>query len=352
MKKNTLRTCIILLFVIINFPASSQEIIVKGTVIDTINRVSLDKAVVSLLRSRDSVLIQFVRTNEKGDFILKEVTPAKYLLLISYPNYADYLDKIEVTRENIIELGKIPLLTKAQLLEEVIVKQKISAIRMRGDTMEYRADSFRVTANANVQDLLRKMPGITVNGKGEITAQGQKVEKVLVDGEEFFSDDPAVVTQNLRADAIDKVQSFDKKSDQAAFTGIDDGQKTKTINLVLKEDKKNGYFGKLEAGSDADRYRYGKAMVNSFKGKKKAAAYITTDNTKFEALNWEERRNYGEDFNSTSEISDDGSMMIWSGGDNFSNGQGFPTSVTGGLHFSNKWNKDKHNSINTYQFND
>lgn len=352
LKKNTLRTCIILLFVIINFPASSQEIVVKGTVFDTINRVSLDKAVVSLLRSRDSVLIQFVRTNEKGNFILKEVTPAKYLLLISYPNYADYLDQIEVTRENIIELGKIPLLTKAHLLEEVIVKQKISAIRMRGDTMEYRADSFRVTANANVQDLLRKMPGITVNGKGEITAQGQKVEKVLVDGEEFFSDDPAVVTQNLRADAIDKVQAFDKKSDQAAFTGIDDGQKTKTINLVLKEDKKNGYFGKLEAGSDADRYRYGKAMVNSFKAKKKAAAYITSDNTQFEALNWDERRNYGEDLNFSTQMSDDGGMIIFSGGDDLSNGQGFPTSVNGGLHFSNKWNKDKHNSINTYQFND
>jgi hypothetical protein len=320
----TLRTGIFLLFVIVHFSARSQELVIKGTVIDTINQVALHKAVVSLLRSKDSVLIRYVRTNEKGEFILEGIRPSTYFLLISYPNYADYIDRVDVEPGKVNELGKIPLITKAQLLEEVIVKQKISAIRMRGDTTEYRADSFRVNANANVQDLLRKMPGITVNGKGEITAQGQKVEKVLVDGEEFFSDDPAVVTQNLRADAIDKVQSFDKKSDQAAFTGIDDGQKTKTINLVLKEDKKNGYFGKLEAGSDADRYRYGKAMVNSFKGKKKAAAYITTDNTKFEALNWEERRNYGEDFNSTSEISDDGSMMIWSGGDNFSNGQGFP----------------------------
>ncbi|MFN7539475.1 MAG: outer membrane beta-barrel family protein [Bacteroidota bacterium] len=352
MNRFTLRTGIILLFFIVHFSARSQELVIKGAVIDTINQVALHKAVVSLLRSKDSVLVQYVRTNEKGEFILQGIRPSTYLLLISYPNYADYLDRVDVEPGKVNELGKIPLITKAQLLEEVIVKQKISAIRMRGDTTEYRADSFRVNANANVQDLLRKMPGITVNGKGEITAQGQKVEKVLVDGEEFFSDDPAVVTQNLRADAIDKVQAFDKKSDQAVFTGIDDGQTTKTINLVLKEDKKNGYFGKVEAGSDADKYRYGKGMVNSFKGKKKAAAYITTDNTQFESLNWDERRNYGEDLNTRTEFSDDGGMMIWSGGDDFSSGQGFPNSVTGGLHFSNKWNKDKHNSINTYQFND
>ncbi len=347
-----LRTLLLSFAIGIAFSANAQQLVIKGAVIDTINHQPLDQAVISLLRSKDSVLVQFVRTNPKGQFQLKGVVPAKYIILISYPNYADYVDQIQVATDQVNDLGNIPLLTKVQLLEEVIVKQKIAAIRMRGDTTEYRADSFRVSANANVQELLRKMPGITVNGKGEITAQGQKVEKVLVDGEEFFSDDPAVVTQNLRADNIDKVQAFDKKSDQAVFTGIDDGQTTKTINLVLKEDKKNGYFGKLETGSDADRYRYGKAMVNSFKAKKKVAAYITTDNTRYEALNWDERRNYGDDLNTRTEFSDDGGMMIWSSDDDFSNGQGFPNSITGGLHFSNKWNKDKHNSINTYQFND
>ena len=347
-----LRTLLLSFAIGIAFSANAQQLVIKGAVIDTINHQPLDQAVISLLRSKDSVLVQFVRTNSKGQFQLKGVVPAKYIILISYPNYADYVDQIQVAIDQVNDLGNIPLLTKVQLLEEVIVKQKIAAIRMRGDTTEYRADSFRVSANANVQELLRKMPGITVNGKGEITAQGQKVEKVLVDGEEFFSDDPAVVTQNLRADNIDKVQAFDKKSDQAVFTGIDDGQTTKTINLVLKEDKKNGYFGKLEAGSDADRYRYGKAMVNSFKAKKKIAAYVTTDNTRYEALNWDERRNYGDDLNTRTEFSDDGGMMIWSSDDDFSNGQGFPNSITGGLHFSNKWNKDKHNSINTYQFND
>ena len=96
---------------------------------------------------------------------------------------------------------------------------------MKGDTTEYRADSFKVQANATVEELLKKLPGIQVDKNGQITAQGQKVQKVLVDGEEFFGDDPTLVTQNIRADMVDKVQVFDKKSEQATFTGVDDGQK-------------------------------------------------------------------------------------------------------------------------------
>jgi hypothetical protein len=272
--------------------------------------------------------------------------------MVTYPSYADYVDKISVDQGKDLALGSLPLITKANLLQEVIVRQRISAIRVKGDTTEYRADSFHVSPNADVQELLRKMPGIQVNSKGEITAQGDKVEKILVDGEEFFSDDPAVVTKNLRADAVDKIQTYDKKSDQAEFTGIDDGQKIKTLNIQLKEDKKKGYFGKLEAASDFGQYRSGKALVNIFKGKRKIAAYVTTDNTKFESLNWDEQRNYAGDANTTTQISDDGGIMIWSGGDDFSYGQGYPNSITGGFHFSNKWDKDRNNSNNTYQFND
>ena len=328
----------------------AQQGSIKGMVTDTLNKQNLSNAVVSVLRAKDSVLVKFTRTNKEGNFDLPNLTAGKYIVMVSYPTYADYVDII-TTRTGITDLGKIPVITKATLLQEVIVKQTIGSIRMKGDTTEYKADSFKVSANADVQELLRKMPGIQVNSKGEITAQGERVQKVLVDGEEFFSDDPAVVTKNLRADAVDKVQSFDKKSDQAVFTGIDDGQKIKTLNLTLKEDKKKGYFGKAEAGGDFDKYGYGKLLANSFKGKRKISGYLTTDNTKFESLNWDENRNYGGDANTTTQINDDGGMSIWSTSDEFSYGNGFPRSVTGGFHFSNKWNNDKHNSNNTYQFN-
>ena len=323
----------------------------KGTISDTSNKQNLANAVISILRVKDSVLVKFTRTNIQGDFALTNLRSGNFILMVTYPGYADYVEKIIVEIGNDKSLGIIPLITKAKLLEEVIVRQRVSAIRVKGDTTEYKADSFHVSANADVQELLRKMPGIQVNSKGEITAQGEKVEKVLVDGEEFFSDDPAVVTKNLRADAVDKIQAFDKKSDQAVFSGIDDGQKIKTLNIKLKEDKKKGLFGKVEAGYDFEKYRYGKLLGNAFKGKRKISAYLTTDNTKFESLNWDENKNYAGDANITTEIGDDGGMMMWSQGDEFSWGRGFPTSTNGGFHFSNKWDKDKFNSNNTYQYN-
>lgn len=348
MKKLTALLFVMGLFALTNIYAQNASL--KGTVVDTTNKVNLQHAVVSLLRPKDSVLVKFVRTDQQGQFNFGNLPATKYIMIISYPDYADFVDDIDLSAQPQKTLGNIYVTTKAHLLEEVIVKQRISAIRMKGDTTEYRADSFYVGPNANVQDLLKRMPGIQVNSKGEISAQGQKVEKILVDGEEFFSDDPAVVTQNLRADAVEKVQVFDKKSDQAVFTGIDDGQTAKTINLQLKEDAKKGYFGKIEAGSDFDRYKYGKGMLNAFKGKRKLAAYITNDNTRFESLNWNERNNYGSN-NTNMEVMDDGGIMMYSSGDEFSYGQGLPTSTTGGFLFSNKWNQDKHNINNSYQYN-
>jgi hypothetical protein len=328
----------------------SQSGEISGKIKDTLNKISLANATISLVRVSDSLLVKFIRTNADGSFKLSNIIAGKYFLMISNHTYADYVDKIIVDEKPLL-LGIIPLITKAKLLEEVVVKQKIAAIRIKGDTTEYKADSFKVAANASVQDLLKKLPGITVNSRGEITAQGQTVKKVLVDGEEFFSDDPAVVTQGLRADAIDKVQVFDKKSDQATFTGIDDGEKNKTINLQMKEDKKKGYFGKVEVGSDFDKYRSSKVLANIFKAKKKLAAYITNDNTRFDGLDWEERKNYSEDLSSSMEMNEDGGMMFWSNGDDFSWGEGFPTNTTAGLHYSQKWKEDKHNISNTYQYN-
>lgn len=343
---------LLILLVLIGFVSvEAQERVIKGIVNDTLNKQNLSNAVVSLLRPKDSVLVKFVRTDSKGNFTIPKVIAGNYILQVSYPNYAEYSDNINFTGTEDKLMGTIPLITRANLLQEVIVKQRISAIRVKGDTTIYTADSFHVSANADVQELLKKMPGIQVNSKGEITTQGERVNKVLVDGEEFFSDDPAVVTKNLRADAIDKVQVFDKKSDQAVFTGIDDGQKQKTINLQLKEDKKKGFFGKAEAGTDFDKYNYGKLMANAFKGKRKLAGYITHDNTKFETLNWDENRNYAGDPNTTTTITDDGGIMMYSSGDEFSWGQGLPISTTAGFHFSNKWNEDKSNTNHTYQFN-
>jgi hypothetical protein len=348
MKKLTLLFSISVLLSIVSW---AQQASIKGNLLDTSNKQSLQHAVVSVIKQKDSVLLKYTRADAKGDFELKNIPAGNYILQITYPLYADYVDNITLEANNTKSLGTIALIQKAKLLEEVIVKQKISAIRIKGDTTEYKADSFKVGANANVQDLLKRMPGIQVNSKGEITTQGQKVEKILVDGEEFFSDDPAVVAQTLRADAVNTVQVFDKKSDQATFSGIDDGVKTKTINLQLKDDKKKGYFGKAEGGTDFDYYKSGKLLANAFKGKRKIAGYVTYDNTKFESLNWQDRNNYGGNLNTSTEFGDDGSVSMYYNGDEFSNSQGLPNALTAGLQYSKKWNEDKQNINGNYQYN-
>src|ERR1700744_5874502 len=156
-----------------------------------------------------------------------------------------------------------------------MIKGTASQMKIKGDTTEFNAKAFVIQPNDKVEDLLRQLPGIQVDKDGKITAQGETVTKVLVDGEEFFGDDPTLVTKNIRADMVDKVQLYDKKSDQAAFTGVDDGVRTKTINIKLRADKKNGSFGKITSGVGTDSYYEGQGMYNQFTAKQKFSVYGT-----------------------------------------------------------------------------
>lgn len=351
-KKDCLRRIVyvVALGFIVSSSFAQSALNIKGQVTDSTEKKQLQFASVSILRAKDSVLVGSTRADKEGQFNLVAKMAGNYILIVTYPQYASYVDQITLDGTQALNLKTIYLNTKAHLLKEVIVKNTVSAIRIKGDTTEYKADSFYVSPNADVAELLKKMPGIQVNSKGEITAQGEKVNKVLVDGEEFFSDDPAVVTKNIRADIVDKIQVFDKKSDQATFTGIDDGQKTKTINVQLKEDKKNGYFGKAEIGADFKQYGNGKLMANAFKGKKKMAAYFTQDNTKFEALNWDETRNYSDGGNTNMEVGEDGGIsMYFSGEGDFGDNVGLPKQQSAGLVFGNKWAKLSTNNTAQYQ---
>ena len=338
-----------LLFIFFSFltiQLFSQKAAIRGSVSDTLEHRNLEHAVVSLLRSKDSLLIKFNRTDNKGNFELTNLKAGKYFLLVSYPEYADYTDDILLNDSSQINLNQLPMITKEHLLKEVVVRQTIGAIKMKGDTTEFKADSFHLQANANVEELLKKLPGIQVDKNGKITAQGEKVQKVLVDGEEFFGDDPTLVTQNIRADMVDKVQVYDKKSEQATFTGIEDGEKSKTINLKLKADKKKGYFGKLSSGAGSDGYQENQDMINYFKKKEKLAAFGIVSNTGKTGLNWQDQNSYGDGSGGGLMIVD-GEIMGSSSYDDITgwegnyNGQGKPLVQTGGLHFNNKWNDDK-----------
>jgi len=332
------------------------QYIIKGNIKDTVNNSPLPNAAITLINAKDSSLATYARAGADGSFELHVDTVGKFTILITFPGFADYVDKIQV-KEKITDLGLLPMITKSHLLKEFVLNQHVGAIKIKGDTTEYMADSFKVKDNATVEELLKRLPGIEVNKNGDVVAQGQKVEKILVDGEEFFSDDPAVVTKGLAAKTVDKVQVFDKKSDDAAFTGIDDGQKIKTINLELKDDMKKGYFGKAEAGGGTDGYFQNQAMINAFKGKRQLSAFGIAANTGQVGLGWSDQNKYSSG-NGVTEINDEGQVMTtftssdddMGGWDGKYNGQGLPKAWTGGVHYADKWNEDKEHLTGNYRF--
>ncbi|WP_018626132.1 outer membrane beta-barrel protein [Niabella aurantiaca] len=329
---------------------------IKGQLADTTEQRDLTNALVSLLSQKDSTLIKFTRTSKQGNFQISGLDTGKYIVMVTHPYFADYFDNITLQAQAPLDLGTIQLFSKLKMLENVVVKSG-SAIRIKGDTTVYTADSFKVREGANVEELLRKLPGIQVDRNGQIKAMGETVKNVLVDGEEFFGNDPGIATKNLRADIVKEVEVYDKKSDQATFTGIDDGVREKTINLKLKEDKKKGYFGKIEAGGGLGRNEdpgtgnkfNNAAMINAFKGKRKIAAYGIMSNTGTLNLNWDDRNKYGGSGDNI-EMSGDGSIMFYSGGDDYNSSDGIPTNWNGGFHYSNKFNQDKHSLNAGYKF--
>ncbi|MEO7307757.1 MAG: TonB-dependent receptor [Ferruginibacter sp.] len=320
----------------------AQTISVSGSVEDTIQNKGVSNAVVALLSVKDSILYKFTRTDVAGKYSFKNIAAGNYVVMTTHPYFADIVLNLDLKDEQTI-IPNIALTSKSRLLAEVIIKSG-SPIKIKGDTTVYTADSFKVRAGANVEELLRKLPGIQVDKDGKITAMGEQVKKVLVDGEEFFGDDPGIATKNLRADIVKEVEVFDKKSDQAAFTGIDDGVKDKTINLKLKDNAKKGYFGKVEVGTDFKNYYNNSVMANAFKGKRKLAAYGIMSNTGQTNLDWQDQNNYGGGMGDNMVMQDNGDVYITGGGDgdNYYGGRnGIPQNWNGGFHYSNKFNNSK-----------
>lgn len=354
----------LIIFLLVLTPAAfAQSNTVEGTIKDTSANMPIYRASVSVLRLQDSILQAYTRTDNKGHFKISSLKDGDYFLLVTYPKYAEYVELFSVADGQTENLNLISLIEAAKLLDEIVISQP--SILIKGDTTEYMADSFKVRENASVEDLLKVLPGIQVDKDGKIIAQGKQVQKVLVDGDEFFSDDPTIATKNLRADAIKKVQVYDKKSDQAAFTGIDDGQEVKTIDLQLKDDAKKGYFGKVSLAG-LDKYYNATGMINSFKAKRKLSAFGVASTTSQTGLDFSDQSSLG--------FGGGGGMFMGGGGrgggivvvggrgGGFSGGggglsagndygQGLPESVKAGLHYSDKWSEGKNSAGGNYLFN-
>ena len=270
----------ILSFVAFGVFAYAQKVngTVKGVLQDSVSATSLADATVSVVRIKDSALISFTLTGPNGSFEIKNLDAGDYDLLASFTGLQTAKRKFSISLQKpLADLGNVTMDRIYKTMQEVVINE--APVKINGDTIAFRADAFKTKPNATVEDLLKKLPGVQVDRDGTVKAQGENVQKVYVDGKEFFSNDPKLATKNLTADMVDQVEVFDDMSEQAKFNKIDDGSRSKALNLKLKKDKKKGLFGKAYAGyGTKERFDVG-LNANMFKGAMQTSVIAKENNT-------------------------------------------------------------------------
>lgn len=371
-----LKNSLLFIFVLISAPvlfAQKNSGTVSGIVRDSIfaapplgnGRVS--GASVTLMKQKDSSLVTFTMTDTSGAFSLKGISYGSYRLLITHTTYRSLSRTFVLSADTpSVVLSNLYLIHRSIQLNEFVVEEEAPPITLKGDTLEFNAGSFKTVPNAASEELFKKLPGFQINSDGSYTVNGQKVTKILVDGKEFFSDDPSLAGKNLPADAINKVQVFQKASETEMATGVKDGSSETTINLTLKEDKKAGGFGSLMAAAGTDN-RYQTAMnYNRFNGAKRFSVLANTNNINERAFSFQDMINMSGGFNQGGggfrSFSDDGSggfggtsngiNTAWAAGINFANDYGKRVSVSGNYFFTRRSREMISESIRNYALPD
>ena len=303
----------------INSYAQKLNGVAKGILQDSVSATPLADATISVVRSKDSSLISFTVTSSSGYFEIKNIQAGTYYLLISYTGMQSFKKQFIIGEgHSVADFGTINMDRNYKTLNEVVVRDD-APVKIKGDTVEFRAESFKsVKPNATVEDLLKKMPGMEVAKDGTVKSQGQEVQKVYVDGKEFFGNDPKMATRNLSQDMVESIQVYDDMSEQAKFTQMDDGNRTRSINIKFKKDKKNGWFGKgMAGGGTNDRYQ-SSLSLNRFTGDRQISMVGSANNL--------DRQNF-----SFNDVIGGMGMGSFGGGGNFGGGGGM--SIRGGGNF-------------------
>ncbi|MDR2495785.1 MAG: outer membrane beta-barrel protein [Tannerellaceae bacterium] len=324
---------VLLLILLSAVPAMAQQrsgasgVEIRGTIIEKSNREPVEQATVRLLTVKDSTFIIGAASERNGSFSLRNVRPGNYLMHISYVGFESIYQLLQVSgRTNPVNIGRVEMVDAAILLGEAVVVGKAAEVQVRNDTIEYNADSYKVQEGAVLEELVKRMPGAEVGSDGKITVNGKEIKKILVDGKEFFSDDPKVASKNLPAAMIDKVQVVDRKSDMTMMTGFDDGDEETVINLVVKPGMKEGWFGNAMAGYGSKERYEGNAIVNRFWGNNQVTLMGGLNNT----------NNMGfTDFASSMMQGGGGGRMMFGGG----GGNGVTSSGNLGLNISKEFSE-------------
>jgi len=342
-----MKKLVIVILWLFNISVSAQQTNLKGDLFDKEGGPLLYATAV-LLNPGDSTMAFYAITDHQGHFEIKNIQKGAYILQISSMGFEPHIRNIEIPYTHGNSLGAIILEPLQIELNEVEVSAMRAPFIIKKDTIEYNAGSYKVKPDAVAEELLEKLPGVQVDRTGNIKAQGENVERVLVDGKEFFGTDPQVATKNLPADAIEKVQVYNKKSDETELTGIDDGTYSKTINMILKEGKKSAIFGDITAGVGTnDKYQSG-AKVYRFTRKHQFAALGMLNNVNKYGFSF---RDYMDFNGGLQSLISGGGGKISIGGDSDlpidfgQNIDGLVTSGAAGANFTYEARKDKRFNI-------
>lgn len=269
-----MKTWFVFLFLLLCGQGLQAQVSISGSVSDQPRDSTLSHVTVRLLQLPDSN-VRSIQTNKQGEFVFSSLTQGKYVITTSSLGYRPFEQQVQLMDRS-IELA-IALAPIDILLEEVTVSAK-PAVSVRGDTIEFNADNYKTREFADADEMVAQVPGVSIDEDGNVSAHGEEVQRILVDGKEFFSTDPKVALKTLPAEVIDKLQIIDEKSEQARFSGFDDGQRNKVINIVTKPDKRKGYFGRANAGKgDEDKYTVNTAL-NAFRGDERVAFNLMANN--------------------------------------------------------------------------
>lgn len=333
-----------LTFFLIASTSFSQKMRITGFVQDTIDGKPLKNALAMVVRIKDSVLVDFKRTDANGNFAFS-LPIDTVQLVVSHPRFNETSYYIFGSKTNYeFDIKKIVLPQVSQQLKEVVIYAYKEPVFYKGDTLVYVADSFATKPNAVVEDLLKKLPGIKVNADGSIQAQGKDIQQVLVDGDEFFGADPTMATKNLAAKGVETVEIYEKKDENAT----DDSETIQVLDLRLKDEAKKGYFGKISGASDAgispnyNPFYEGELLLNKFNKTRKISVFSLASNTMKSSLEWRDMYKYGlADRGGWNEEED---TWNW----NFSSGQGdgIPRTFKSGVYYNEQITKKTELNVN------
>ena len=315
---------------------AQSTITLKGKVIEDASKLPLESATIYITSVKDSTIIDYTISDKNGNFSLatRKITQPVYFK-VSFIGFQEYVQKLESMMDS-KDFGVINVLDQANSLNEVVVVSQAPPVRIKQDTLEFNASSFKVRPDSNVEALLKQLPGVAIDANGKITVNGKEVNNILVNGKPFFGKDGKIATQNLPSEIIDKVQISDTKTKEEELSGVAASSQEKTINLTIQEDKNKGLFGKFSAGKGSDNRYEASGLINYFKNDQKISFLGSSNNINSIGFSMDEvfdAMGGGRNYYSNS----DGSFGV--DGMNFGSSSGITQSSMIGLNYADKWLK-------------